>query len=360
MGEDSGEKTEEPTGHKLSQARQKGQVAKSMEVSAAVVLLASCGALFILGPYGWGRVTALFRHMVWRAADFSRDPGDLIQLAEMGLKEVLIISLPVALIVLVFSVAINLYQLGGFMVSNDALVPKWDRLNFITGFMRFFKIRTVVDCVKSVLKMGIIFLVGYLVIRDHMEDFVLMVDMQPLAIGVLTLKIALELFLKTVLVLLILAVMDYGYQKWQFTQDMKMTKQEVKDEYKQIEGDPIVKNRIRQAQREAAKKRQLADVPKSDVVIANPEHFAVALRYDREKAPAPVVMAKGMDFMALRIKDIAREHKVPIVENRPLAQALYKAVEVGEVIPAEFYKAVAGVLSYIYKVKGRRQSGKAA
>ncbi|MDR1041649.1 MAG: flagellar biosynthesis protein FlhB [Deltaproteobacteria bacterium] len=358
MGEDSGEKTEEPTGHKLNQARQKGQVAKSMEVSAAVVLLASCGALLVLGPYGWARATGFFRHMVWRAADFSRDPEQLIEIAKLGLREVLIISLPLAFIVLVFSLAINIYQLGGFMVSSESLVPKLDRLNFINGFMKFFKIRTAVDCVRSVLKMTIIFLVGYLVIRDHMDDFVLMVDMQPIAIGVLTLKIALELFVKTCLVLLILAVMDYGYQKWQFTQDMKMTKQEVKDEYKQIEGDPIVKNRIRQAQREAAKKRQLADVPKSDVVIANPEHYAVALQYDRERAPAPIVMAKGIDFLALRIKDIAREHKVPIVENRPLAQALYKAVEVGEVIPAEFYKAVAGVLSYIYRVKGRRQRAK--
>jgi flagellar biosynthetic protein FlhB len=358
MGEDSGEKTEEPTGHKLSQARQKGQVAKSVEVSAAVVLLASVGALYVLGPYGWRRAVDFFRHMVWRAADFVEVPGDLVPLAELGLREVLIVSLPVALIVLVFSVGINLYQLGGFMVSSEALTPKLDRLNFITGFGRFFKLRTAVDCVKSVLKMTIIFLVGYLVIRDHLEDFVLMVDMQPVAIGMLTLKIALELFVKTVLVLLILAVLDYGYQRWQFNQDMRMTKQEVKDEYKQIEGDPVVKNRIRQAQREAAKKRQLADVPKSDVVIANPDHVAVALQYDREKTPAPVVVAKGADFLAQRIKDIAREHKVPVVENPPLARALYKAVGVGEIIPAEFYKAVAGVLSYIYKVKGRKQRGK--
>ncbi|MDR3153783.1 MAG: flagellar biosynthesis protein FlhB [Deltaproteobacteria bacterium] len=356
MGEDSGEKTEEPTGHKLSQARQKGQVPKSMEVSAAVVLLASCGALLVLGPYGWARATDYFRHMVWRAADFSVEPGDLVPLVELGLREVLIISLPLALIVLAVSVGINLFQLGGFMASGDALVPKLDRLNFISGFMRFFKIRTAVDCVKSILKMGLIFLVGYLVLRDHLDDFVLMVDMQPIAIATLTLKIALELFVKTCIVLLILAVMDYGYQKWQFTQDMRMTKQEVKDEYKQMEGDPIVKNRIRQAQREASKKRQLADVPKADVVIANPEHYAVALRYDREKAPAPVVLAKGVDFLALRIKDIAKEHKVPVVENRPLAQALYKAVEVGEVIPAEFYKAVAAVLSYIYRVKGRKRA----
>jgi flagellar biosynthetic protein FlhB len=184
-----------------------------------------------------------------------------------------------------------------------------------------------------------------------------MADMRPLTIALQVLSICLEIFLKTCLLLLILAAMDYGYQRWQFMEDMKMTKQEVKDEYKQIEGDPIVRNRIRQAQREASKKRQLSDVPKADVVIANPTHFAIALLYDRERAPAPLVLAKGQDFMAERIKDIAREHKVPIVENKPLAQALYKSVEVGEIIPEEFYKAVAGVLSYVYRAKGRRQQG---
>ena len=243
------------------------------------------------------------------------------------------------------------------MFTGEPLNPKWDRLNFITGLGRMFKVKTLVECVKSVFKMTIIFLVGYLVVKDHLDDFVLMVDMAPVAIGVLVLKISLEIFIKTCLLLLVLAALDYGYQRWQFNQDMRMTKQEVKDEYKQIEGDPIVKNRIRQAQREASKKRQLNDVPKADVVVANPTHFAVALMYDRAQAPAPVVVAKGQDFMAQRIKDIAKEHKIPIVENKPLAQALYRAVEVGQMIPVEFYKAVAEIINYIYRVKGRRKHG---
>ncbi|MDR2460676.1 MAG: flagellar biosynthesis protein FlhB [Deltaproteobacteria bacterium] len=357
MSEDAGEKTEQPTGHKISQAREKGQVPKSMEVSASVVLLASGGALLLLGPYGWGRLVDFFRHMVWRAADFSREPTDLVMISDLALKEVLIITLPLALIIMIVSLIVNIYQIGGFIMVWDTIVPKIDKINFIKGFGRFFKMRTFVECVKSILKMLVIFLVGYLVIKDHLDDFVLMADMQPITIAVLALKIALEIFVKTVIVLLVLAAMDYGYQRWQFNEDMKMTKQEVKDEYKQIEGDPIVKNRIRQAQREASKKRQLEGVPNADVVIANPTHFAVALEYDRTKAPAPIVVAKGADFLALRIKDIAREAKVPIVENKPLAQALYKAVEVGEVIPSEFYKAVAGVLSYVYKVKGRKRRG---
>jgi flagellar biosynthetic protein FlhB len=354
MSEDAGEKTEEPTGHKLSQAREKGQVPKSMEISASVVLLAAVMVLYVLGPFGWRRIVGVLRYIFDTAAYFEATPSSVLELSRTLFKESLILILPLALVVLVASVAINLYQLGGFMVVSDSIVPKLDKINFITGFGRFFKIKTVVECLKSVFKMTIIFLVGYLVIKDHIEDFILMVDMNVLTIGMLVLKISLEIFIKTVLLLLVLALLDYGYQRWQFNQDMRMNKQEVKDEYKQIEGDPIVKNRIRQAQREASKKRQLSDVPKADVVIANPTHFAVALLYDRSQAPAPVVLAKGQDFMALRIKDIARENKVPVVENKPLAQALYKAVEVGQTIPVEFYKAVAAVLSYIYKVKGRK------
>jgi flagellar biosynthetic protein FlhB len=354
VSEDSGEKTEEATGHKLSQAREKGQVPKSMEISTAVVLLAAIGVLFVLGPYGWQRLVRLMNYIMNETVAFEATPNAVLELSRVLFKEALIMILPVALVILVVSVAVNIYQIGGFMVVTDSIVPKLEKLNFITGFGRFFKLKTLVDCLKSIFKMFIIFLMGYLVIKDHLDDFVLMVDMNVLTIGLLVLKIALEIFIKTVLLLFVLAALDYGYQRWQFMQDMKMTKQEVKDEYKQIEGDPIIKNRIRQAQREASKKRQLADVPKADVVIANPTHFAVALLYDRTKAPAPIVLAKGQDFLALRIKDIARENKVPVVENKPLAQALYRAVEVGQTIPAEFYKAVAEVLSYIYKVKGRK------
>jgi flagellar biosynthetic protein FlhB len=357
MAEDSGEKTEEATGHKLSQAREKGQVPKSMEINAAVVLLAGGAALFVLGPLGWDRAAGIFRHFAWRANEVSGSSGEIIALGRLALREILLMTLPFALAVLVASLAINLYQLGGLVFSSEPLVPKLDRLNFVAGLGRFFKLKTVVECLKSVFKMTIIFLVGYLVARDHLEEFVLMVDMAPVAIGALVMAIALEIFVKTCLLLLILAALDYGYQRWQFMRDMRMTKQEVKDEYKQIEGDPIVKNRIRQAQREASKKRQLDDVPKADVVVANPTHFAVALMYDRSKAPAPVVVAKGQDLMALRIKDVAKEHGVPVVENKPLAQALYRAVEPGQMIPVEFYKAVAEILNYIYRVKGRRKYG---
>jgi flagellar biosynthetic protein FlhB len=356
LSEDAGEKTEEASGHKLQQARQKGQVPKSQEISAAVVLLAAGSFLVIFAPMGWDRLVGIYRY-IFDLAGANGQELDFLALSKLVFKESLILILPLALAVMIISVCINVYQLGGFMVVSSALVPKLDKLNFITGFGRMFKIRTLVDCLKSIFKMTIIFLMGYLVIRDHLEEFVLMVDMNVLTIGLLVLSISVEIFFKTCLLLLILAIMDYGYQRWQFMQDMKMTKQEVKDEYKQIEGDPLIKNKIRQAQKEASKRRQLNEVPNADVVITNPTHYALALVYDQSQAPAPVVVAKGQDFMALRIKEIALEAKVPIVENKPLAQALYKAVDVGQVIPAEFYKAVAEVLSYIYRVKGRKKRG---
>ncbi|MDR1395692.1 MAG: flagellar biosynthesis protein FlhB [Deltaproteobacteria bacterium] len=356
MSEDAGEKTEEASGHKLQQARQKGQVPKSQEVTAAAVLLAGGFFLLIMAPLGWDRVVGLYRHFsglsVWTGREL-----DFALVLKLAVKESLILILPLALAVMVVSVAINIYQLGGFMVVSNSLVPKLDKLNFINGIGRMFKIRTAVDCLKSIFKLTIIFLMGYLILKDHLAEFVLMVDMNVLTIAQLVLKISLEIFFKTCLLLLILAVLDYGYQRWQFMQDMKMTKQEVKDEYKQIEGDPLIKNKIRQAQKEASKRRQLNEVPKADVVITNPTHYAVALIYDQTQAPAPVVAAKGQDFLALRIKEIAKEAGVPIVENKPLAQALYRGVEVGQVIPAEFYKAVAEVLSYIYRVKGRKKRG---
>ncbi|MDR2946426.1 MAG: flagellar biosynthesis protein FlhB [Candidatus Adiutrix sp.] len=356
--DEGGEKTEEASGHKLSEARKKGQVPKSMEVTSALVLLAAGASLVILGPLGWDRMMGMFRHFVWRMTEFDPTTVDLWPWFYTAFREVLILVLPLAFIIMIVSVAVNVFQIGGFMVVSDAVTPKLDKLNFIKGFGRFFKLKSVVDGLKSVLKIGLIFYMSYLVIEDHLEEFAVMSQMEAAQMGLLTMRVIAELFFKVVITLLILAVFDYAYQKWQFMQDMKMSKQEVKDEYKQMEGDPKVKARIRQIQMEASKKRMLGDVPKADVVITNPTHFAIALVYNAAMAQAPLVLAKGQDLMAQRIKDVAKESKIPIVENKPLAQALYKVVEVGQVIPLEFYKAVAEVLSYVYRLKGKVPGGR--
>ncbi len=355
---EGGEKTEQPTGHKLGQARNKGQMPKSQEVTSVLVLLVAGSALLLLAPRGWDRMVGLFRHFVWRLSETDPTTPDLWPWLYAAMREVFILVLPVALVIMVAGVAVNLFQTGGLVVNSDAVSPKFNKLNFITGMGKFFKLRSLVDAVKSTLKIALIIYMSYLVISAHAGEFAVMGEMEPAEIALLTLKITIELFYKVLLTLLILAFFDFAYQKWQFLRDMRMTKQEVKDEFKQMEGDPKIKARIRQIQMETSKKRMLGSVPQADVVVTNPTHFAIALVYNSSLAQAPLVLAKGQDFLAQRIKDIAKEAKVPIVENKPLAQALYPAVEVGQVIPLEFYKAVAEVLSYVYRLKGKVPGGR--
>ncbi len=354
--DEGGEKTEEATSYKLSKAREKGQVPKSQEVSSVAVLLVAGSALVLMAPYGWERMVGMFHHFIWRMSEFDPTSVDLWPWFQTAFREILIIVLPLAFLIMVAGVAANLFQMGGFIFKPIEF--KIDKLNFITGMGRFFKIRSVVDAIKNLLKIAIIFYVSYLVISSHNDEFAIMSEMEPVEIALVTLEITVELFFKVVLTLLVLAFMDFAYQKWQFMKDMRMSKQEIKDEYKQMEGDPKVKARIRQLQAENSKKRMLADVPRADVVVTNPTHFAIALVYDSSLALAPLVLAKGQDLLAQRIKDIAKEAKVPIVENKPLAQALYKVVEVGQIIPLEFYKAVAEVLSYVYRIKGKVPGGR--
>ncbi len=356
--DEGGEKTEQPTAHKLGKARQKGQVPKSMDVTSGFVLLAAGSTLVFLAPKGWDRMVGMFRHFIWRMTEFDPTTPDLWPWFYTAMRELFILVLPLALVIMVVGVAANVYQLGGFLLNTDAVSFKPEKLNFIAGFRRLFKLKSLVDCVKSILKLAIVGWFAYLVIKSHLGEFAVMSEMEPAEIGLFTLKVAAEMFFKIIIVMIILGFFDFSYQKWQFIRDMRMSKQEVKDEFKQMDGDPQVKARIRQIQREASKKRMLAAVPKADVVVTNPTHFAIALVYNSALAPAPLVLAKGQDFLAQRIKDIAREAKVPIVENKPLAQALYKAVEVGETIPLEFYKAVAEVLSYVYRLKGKVPGGR--
>ena len=356
--DEGGEKTEEPTGHKLGKAREKGQVAKSVDVTSAFILLVAGGVLVLWGPSIWRRLAGVYTYYVWRIAEFDPATADLWPWFYAAMRETLIMILPVAFAIMITGVALNLYQLGGFVVNTESVQFKLSNINPISGFKNMFKLKSLVDLIKHSIVIVIIGWMCYSIINGHMEEFTVMIDMQPVQMALFTLKVVMEMYFKVVLALLVISFLDYTYQKWQFMRDMRMTKQEIKDEYKNMEGDPKVKARIRQIQAEGAKKRMLADVPRSDVVLTNPTHYAIALIYDSSLAQAPLVLAKGQDLLAQRIKDIAKEAKVPIVENKPLAQALYKAAEVGQVIPFEFYKAVAEVLSYVYKLKGRGPSGR--
>jgi len=238
-------------------------------------------------------------------------------------------------------------------VTGKPLMPKLDRINPITGFKRLFSIDKLMDLLKSVLKVGVIAWVVYDAIKDEWKMLMVLYDMSFGQALSLVYDTVIGIGLKISILFLIIGLADFLYQKIKFKNDMKMTKQEIKDEYKQSEGDPQVKGRIRQKMREASRRRMMQELPTADVVITNPTHFAVAIRYDRERTEAPEVIAKGADYLAQTIKEAAKEHDIVIVENKPLARMLYYNVEIGDQIPPELYQMVADVLVYVYRVKNK-------
>ena len=233
------------------------------------------------------------------------------------------------------------------------LKPKFSKFNPINGVKRIFSVQTLFELLKSILKIVIIGYIAYSTLKDKWGAILLLLDM-PVTQGISLMGgIILDLGIKISAFYLVIAFADYFFQKWKFKEDMKMTKQEVKDEYKQSEGDPQIKGQIKQRMMQASRRRMMQDIPKADVVITNPTHFAVAIRYDADIADAPIVVAKGADFLAAKIKEVAKDNKVEIVENKPLARMLYYNVELGQVIPPELYKAVADILAYVYKIQGK-------
>ena len=347
-----GERTEKATPKKRKDARERGQVRKSTELVTAIMLLALFGALRFLGPSIWERMGALtksvltgqyFSGEVLCASDIPR------LLAQVSLDFAWMI-LPLLAVALVVGVASNLLQVG-FLFSTKALQPKMNRLNPLSGLKRMFSIHTLYELAKSILKVILIGVIAYNQYLAAVDQFSASAQMAPAeAIKIIWLLIT-DMGLRIGIALLLLSGLDYFYQWWKYEKDLRMTKYEVKLEYKQQEGDPQVKGRIKQKQRQMAMMRMMQAVPEADVVITNPTHYAVALKYDETKAPAPLVTAKGQDFVAQKIKEVAREHGVEIVENKAVAQGLYALCEIGSEVPFELYQAVAEVLAYVYKLR---------
>ncbi|HWR40421.1 MAG TPA: flagellar biosynthesis protein FlhB [Patescibacteria group bacterium] len=347
----SSEKTEEPTAKKKEDSRKKGQVAKSVEISAVFVLFAAFAALKVSGPTIYEELsrymTYSFSHLL--SGDFT------IQFIYTQVLVFTIIfmkvMLPVLLAVVVASLAANYMQVG-FIFSPDVLMPDFSKMNPINGLQRMFSLRSLAELFKSMYK---VVLVSYFVYRFGVSETMQipkLVNAELIDSLRLTGAMVIDLAFQIIAVLLVLAVLDYSYQWWQNNEDMKMSKDEVKEEYKQTEGHPEIKRKIKERQRALAMQRMMQEIPKADVVVTNPTHFAVALRYDKEMS-APVVVAKGQDYVALRIKEQAKKHQITIVENKSLARTLYATVEVGSVIPVELYQAVAEVLAYVYRLKKR-------
>lgn len=348
----AGEKTEKATPKKRQEARKKGQVAKSQDISGSIILLATFMCLMAFGGFIKERLVALFTDIFYHrlTMDVTKE-NVMIMLGDYAVQILLLIA-PVFLVVVVMGVIANYAQVG-FLLTGDPLKMHFNKLDPIKGFKKIFSMRSLVEFFKSIFKLTII---GYLVFttiwgaRSHLATLGRIPVEQAFHF---TAELTMNLGIKIAAALLVLAVLDYMYQKYEHEKSLKMSKQDVKDEYKKMEGDPLIKGKIRERQRRMALQRMMQEVPKADVIITNPTHFAVALKYDGSQMEAPQVVAKGQDFVALRIKEIAKEHGVVTIENKPLARALFQRAEIGDMIPGDLFQAVAEVLAYVYKLQGK-------
>lgn len=347
----SGEKTEEATAKRKGEAREKGQVAKSMEVNSVFVILAAFFTLKLIGSYIYDE---LIGYMQLILSNLSLADITINSIREIfyGFGIVFLkTSLPVMCVILIVSLTINFLQVG-FIFTLEPLMPSLDKINPFTGFGRLFSKRSLVEMAKSLAKIGII---GYFIYRFMMKHTLQipgLINAELIDSLQLTASLIMDLVYQISAVMMVLAAFDYFYQWWAQKESMKMSKDDVKQEYKQMEGDPLIKGKIKQKQREMSMRRMMQEVPKADVIVTNPTHFAVALKYDQAML-APIVVAKGQDLLAQRIKEIAKENSVVIVENKILARALYATVEIDQPVPPELYQAVAEVLAYVYKLKKR-------
>ena len=351
-----GEKTEPATAKKLREAREDGKVAKSKELTAAFSLIVLFLVLKIfIGNVGTGFLE-VFHYVFNMIPDFiSINAKDLSTQAISSLflvviQKMLVLVAPFFIFGFAITLIISIVQVG-WKISAKPMKPKFDKFNPVNGFKRIFSKDSLFELLKSILKIVLIAIITYTSIKDKAKDIFILYDIHLNQALAMCGDIILDTGLKISIVYLVIGIADWVFQKYRFNEDMKMTKQEVKDEYKNTEGDPQIKGKQRQRMREASARRMMQDVPKADVVITNPTHIAVAVKYDAEKQRAPVVLAKGEDHLAQRIREAAKEHNIQIVENKPLARMLYANVDIGSEIPPELYQAVAEILAMVYNNK---------
>ncbi len=345
------EKTEQPTARRLRQSRRKGSVAKSQELNSIAVLAAGTFTLAIFGNWIYGRLTGMMRGVFLRLDEITLDLQNMQGYLTGTAAWLLTTLLPLFVVVVAVGVLINLSQFG-FLWSTQAVQPKLDKLNPFKGWKKLFNQRAAVRLLTNLVKILVVGYVAFSVVKRAWPGFVPLMDATVPQIFLVLMRTIFRVALWTYGVLLIVAILDFIFQKWKFKEDMKMTKQEVKDERKQTEGDPQIKGKIRQMQFQIAFNTMIKELPNADVVVTNPVHVAVALSYDPGAMSAPKVVGKGLRKLADRIKKIALENDIPIVENPPLARAMYKACGVGEEIPGQFYQDVAEILAQIYRLRG--------
>ncbi len=351
--DDNDSKTEEPSARKLAKAREEGQVAISQELKTWVALLGIAAVVAIMMPY-------MVRTLMVRLRPFL-EMSHQIPTDEVGLYHVLISLLTDVGLVLAFPFA-TLMLMGilasvvqvGLVVSTKKIMPSLDKINPLSGLKRLFSSRSIIELIKGILKIGIGGAVAGMFIWPKVKGVDSLIDMDIVTVLYRLQNLVLVIIAAVFGVMLFVAILDFAYQRFDHLKKMRMTKQEVKDEYKQTEGDPTVKGRLRQIRAERAWQRMMQAVPGADVVVTNPTHYAIALKYDIETMAAPTVVAKGVDLIAMRIRTLAEENDVAIVENPPLARALYATVEINQEVPPEHYKTVAEVIGYVMRLKGKR------
>lgn len=348
------DKTEKPTPRRRQKTREEGRVAKSQELNSVAVLLAGLGSLYFLGGYIYNHMTELMRHWWGNFSTMHFDAARMHEVSYTVFSQFLTIVLPIWLAVFAAAALVNLAQVG-FLLALKRIKPDLKKINPIEGAKKFFSLRIFVEAFKNVGKLVVVGLAAYLTLEQEWDKLPQLGQMETGPIVMYIVDVCFKIFWRSLLAMAVLAVLDWAYQKYEFEKNLKMSKQEIKDEFKQTEGDPMVKSRIRSVQREMARNRMMQAVPEADVVITNPTHLAVALKYQAQQMDAPQVMAKGAGKIAAKIKELAKEAAVPLIEDKPLAQALYRTVEVGDYIPAEMYEAVATILAHVYKQKNQHQ-----
>lgn len=352
MAEQNGqEKTEQPTSKRRKDARKEGNVFQSREVATVVILLGVFCMIRIMLPFIYSNAR---QYLFWLYDGVAGEPEDFLsyQLFLVTALTILKCALPLLLVAWILGILSHGVQTR-FNVAFKALRPKFSKLNPLKGIKKLFSLKNLVELLKSIIKTALLLILLFQILRDDMGQIANMMNLGIMSSAVLMLQMIFSLIVKVCIAFTVVAFFDFLYQRWQYEKDLKMTKQEVKDEFKQTEGNPEIKGRIRRIQRQMAMSRMIQKVPEADVIIRNPTHFAVAIQYDPEKHAAPVVLAKGQDELALRIVRTGEEHGVFVIENRPLARALYASCELDREIPAEFYGAVAEVLVYIYRAGNR-------
>jgi flagellar biosynthesis protein FlhB len=351
--DDQQDKSESPTARKLSQAREEGSVAQSQEIPTVAILAASLLVFIYSGGWIWSHLKSILAMSFRSLTTTEILPDTLLLVVTPYIWLAIKALLPFFIVLMIVGVSSYLVQFG-FLVSTKAITPSLKKLNPISGIKKLFSVKSLFETIKGIAKIILVALIAYYVIKSQMQRMMGLTELDPDSIFLQFWDVSFMIVVRVMIALAILAIIDYTYQKYTYLKQQKMTKQEVKDEFKNTEGDPKVKSRIRRIQMEMAQRRMMQEVPKADVVITNPTHFAVALRYRQTIDPAPVVTAKGRGLIALKIRKEAERAGVPVIERKPLARSLYDRCRLGDQIPADLFRVVAEVLAFIFTTKSHR------